>query len=58
MLDKVGRDGGSLAAKQHSQNVDGVIIFEGYQPVVNDEHGGGVYDFKVFLWFVIPRSFW
>ena len=30
MLDKVGRDGGSLAAKQHSQNVDGVIIFEGY----------------------------
>lgn len=58
MLDKVGRDGGSLAAKQHSQNVDGVIIFEGYQSVVNDEHGGGLYDFKVFPWFVIPRFFW
>lgn len=58
MLDKVGRDGRSFAAKQHSQNVDGVIIFEGYQSVVNDEHGGGLYDFKVFLWFIIPRSFW
>ena len=49
MLDKVGRDGRSLAAKQHSQNVDGVIIFEGYQSVVNDELGVGVYDFKAFL---------
>lgn len=48
MLDKVGRDGRSLAAKQHSQNVDGVIIFEGYQPVVNDEHGGDVNNFCVF----------
>ena len=27
MLNKVGRDGRSLAAKQHSQNVDGIIIF-------------------------------
>ena len=51
MLDKVGRDGRSLAAKQHSQNVDGVIIFEGYQPVVYDEHSGDVYNFKVFPWF-------
>ena len=51
MLDKVGRDGRSFAAKQHSQNVDGVIIFEGYQSVVNDEHGVGVYDFKAFPWF-------
>lgn len=58
MLDKVGRDGRSLAAKQHSQNVDGIIIFEGYQSVVNDEHGGDVNDFCVFLWFVIPRFFW
>ena len=58
MLDKVGRDGRSLAAKQHSQNVDGIIIFEGYQSVVNDEHRGDVNDLKVFSWFVIPRFFW
>ena len=58
MLNKVGRDGRSFAAKQHSQNVDGIIIFEGYQSVVNDEHGVGVYDFKAFLWFIIPRFFW
>ena len=58
MLDKVGRDGRSLAAKQHSQNVDGVIIFEGYQSVVNDEHGSDVNKFCVFTWFIIPRSFW
>lgn len=58
MLNKVGRDGRSFAAKQHSQNVDGVIIFEGYQSVVNDEHGGDVNDFCVFLWFIIPRFFW
>lgn len=45
MLDKVGRDGRSLAAKQYSQNVDGIIIFEGYQSVVNDEHGCDVNDF-------------
>ena len=58
MLNKVGRDGRSFTTKQHSQNVDGVIIFEGYQSVVNDEHGVGVYDFKAFLWFIIPRFFW
>lgn len=58
MLDKVGRDGRSLAAKQHSQNVDGVIIFEGYQSVVNDEHGCDVNDFCVFPCFIIPRFFW
>ena len=51
MLDKVGRDGRSFAAKQHSQNVDGIIIFEGNQSVVNDEHGVGLYDFNAFLWF-------
>ena len=58
MLNKVGRDGCSLAAKQHSQNVDGVIIFEGYQSVVNDEHGCDVNDFCVFPCFIIPRFFW
>ena len=58
MLDKVGRDSRSLAAKQHSQNVDGVIIFEGYQSVVNDEHGCDVNDFCVFPCFIIPRFFW
>ena len=51
MLNKVGRDGRSFAAKQHSQNVDGVIIFERYQSVVNDEHRGDVNNFKVFSWF-------
>lgn len=58
MLNKVGRDGGSFAAKQHSQNIDGIIIFEGYQSVVNDEHGCDVNDFCVFSCFIIPRFFW
>lgn len=58
MLNKVGRDGRSFTTKQHSQNVDGVIIFEGYQSVVNDEHGCDVNDFCVVPCFIIPRFFW
>lgn len=38
VLNEFERDAGSLAAEKQSEEIDGIVLLEGYKPVVDDSH--------------------